>query len=345
MKSSSFNKFVVSAIILGLGVFGGVIVYRDPFFHYHKPLRSDYNLDGAYARYYNDGFIKFFDYDAIILGTSMCNNFKVSTLQNLFGVDKAIKVNASGSYFNETNVYLQNAFARNPELKLIVRSVDCDCLMRDKSEESIYAREAYYLRDNNVFNDVNYIFNKKVMLESYKTSVADWDEYLSWRWPPTGKQALEVVDGLYGGPVPEQRQMGEEKYYKTVENIEENLVTIMRENPDTKFYLFFTPYSVCYWGDLLYNGDLEMQIQAQRIAIEQILQCENAYLFSFCNNFDMVCNLDNYIDRQHYAYWINEEILNYMYQGQYQLTLDNYEEYLEEITTFYTTYSYSKLCE
>lgn len=343
MNGRAFNRIVIMVIILGVVIFGGVIVHRDPFFHYHEPLRNDYHLDGAYARYYNDGFVKFFDYDAIILGTSMCNNFKVSTLQELFGVDKAIKVNASGSFFNETNVYLQEAFVHNPDIKLIVRGVDCDCLELDKSKKSKFAEEAYYLRDNNVFNDVNYILNKKVMIESNKTGVVDWDEYLSWRWQPTGKQAVMSEEDLYCGFIPEQKKMDDKKYNKIVENIEENIVMIMRENPDTNFYLFFTPYSICAWGDLLYNGDLEMQIQAQKIAIEQILQCENAYLFSFCNNFEMVCNLDNYIDKKHYAHWINEEILYYMHEGQYQLTLDNYNQYLEEISAFYTTYSYDKL--
>ena len=183
------------------------------------------------------------------------------------------------------------------------------------------------------------------MIESNKIGVVDWDEYLSWRWQPTGKQAVMSEENLYCGLIPEQKKMDDEKYHKIVDNIEENIVMIMRENPDTNFYLFFTPYSICAWGDLLYNGDLEMQIQAQKIAIEQILQCENVYLFSFCNNFDMVCNLDNYIDKKHYANWINEEILHYMHEGQYLLTLDNYDEYLEEISAFYTMYSYDKLCE
>lgn len=341
MKSRSFNVMVISMTILGLVIFGGIIVYRDPFFHYHKPLRNDYIMDGSYARYYNDGLVKYFDYDAIILGTSMCNNFRTSMLQELFGVEKAIKVNASGSYFNETNVYLQEAFAYNPNIKLIVRGLDCDCLGLDKDEVSRFSQEALYLRDNNIFNDVSYVLNKKVFLESNKTGEVNWDDYLSWRGRPTGRDAFDV--DTYSGVIPEQKKMDGENYRKTYENIEENIVEIMKQNPNTEFYLFFTPYSICAWGHLLYTGNLELQIQEQEIAIKQILQCDNAHLFSFCNNFDIVCNIDNYIDSKHYTDWVNDDILNSMYYGYYQLTWDNYREYLDEITDFYMTYPYYSL--
>lgn len=345
MKSSVFNKTVFFLLILGLLTFGGTLIYRDPFFHYHGPSGSNYHLDGKYARYYNDGILNHFDYDAIILGTSMCNNFRTSTVQNLFDVDTAIKINASGAYFNETNVYLQEAFLHNADIKLIIRSIDLDCLSREKNEESVYAQEAYYLRDRNIFNDVNYILNKNSMLESCKTGTIDWDEYLSWRQVATGRDIV-LKDSV---PYPEvglmQKKMDDEAYRKILENIDQNVIDIMEKYPSTEFYLFFTPYSICTWGDWFYAGDLSFQIQAQRITIEQVLQCENAHLFSLCNNFDMVCNLDNYIDRQHYAEWVNEDILYCMYQGEYEITSENYNQYLEEIELFYMGYPYKSLYE
>ena len=68
--------FFLTVIIL-------LTVIVDPFFHYHKPLASiQYQITNE--RYQNDGIIKHFDYDAIITGTSMTENFKTSefTLNN-----------------------------------------------------------------------------------------------------------------------------------------------------------------------------------------------------------------------------------------------------------------------
>lgn len=86
-----------------------------------------------------------------------------------------------------------------------------------------------------------------------------------------------------------------------------------------------------------------MHIQTQRIAIEKILRCENVHIYSFYNDFDMVCNLDNYTDKKHYAEWANDDILNCMYQGNGRLTIDNYKDYLAEMEAFYTEFPYNEL--
>lgn len=343
MKSRKFNKIFFLFIFMELVIFGGIIVYKDPFFYYHRPFNDNYHLEWAYPRYYNDGILKHFEYDSIILGTSMCNNFRTSKVETLFGMDETIKINASGSYFNETNVYLQEAFACNPDIKLIVRSIDLDCLNLTKDTESIYAREAYYLRDNNIFNDVNYIFSKKAMLECWKVGHVSWDEYLSWRGRPTGRKYL-LGDSVWNREeIPKQEQLDDNTVRQVFENVKQNIVNIMEENPNTEFYLFFTPYSVCVWEEWLYSGELDKQIQIQKIAIEEILECKNVHLFSFCNDFKTVSNLDNYIDKKHYAEWVNDGMLDYMYQGIYQLTKDNYMDYLDEIAVFYMTYPYDSL--
>lgn len=50
-------------------------VIMDPYFHYHKPF--EWQKHGWWQeRYINDGILKHFDYNAIIAGTSMVENFK-----------------------------------------------------------------------------------------------------------------------------------------------------------------------------------------------------------------------------------------------------------------------------
>ena len=55
----------------------GFLVYRvDPFFHYHKPDTSRYYYTLDNQRSQNDGIIRHFDYDAMIIGSSMTENFR-----------------------------------------------------------------------------------------------------------------------------------------------------------------------------------------------------------------------------------------------------------------------------
>lgn len=55
-------------------------------FHYHAPLKFlSYPL--VNERYQNNGIVRHFDYDSVITGTSMTENFKTSEAQKLFGSD------------------------------------------------------------------------------------------------------------------------------------------------------------------------------------------------------------------------------------------------------------------
>ena len=41
MKSRIFNNIFILIVIAELMIAGGTVIYRDPFFHYHKPYRDD----------------------------------------------------------------------------------------------------------------------------------------------------------------------------------------------------------------------------------------------------------------------------------------------------------------
>lgn len=76
-----------------------LIVIMDPYFHYHKPFGWQ-KYGWWQERYINDGILKNFDYNAIIAGNSMVENFKVSEFNELFGTE-TVKVPYSGASFEE----------------------------------------------------------------------------------------------------------------------------------------------------------------------------------------------------------------------------------------------------
>lgn len=66
----------------------------------------------------------------------------------------------------------------------------------------------------------------------------------------------------------------------------------------------------------------------------------NIKLYDFFSNYEIICNLDNYKDFEHYGEEINSKILNWMWEGEYLLTTDNYEAHFEEVRDFYYNYDY-----
>ena len=107
--------FVTFFIIILLGI-ASITIIIDPYFHYHKPL-SGLQYPISNQRYQNDGILKHFEYDAIIIGTSMTENFKASEFDKIFGVN-SIKVPFSGASYKEINDNLKTAIKYNSDIKL-----------------------------------------------------------------------------------------------------------------------------------------------------------------------------------------------------------------------------------
>lgn len=341
--------WIETALLLA-GV-AAVIIFVDPYFHYHKPVGSMfYALDNERSQ--NDGILKHFDYDSIITGTSMAQNFKASEFDEVFGMD-SIKVCFSGGSYKEINDNIKKAFESGHQVKCVLRCLDYGKIIADKDEMRFdLGTYPEYLYDKNPFNDVKYILNKgilcnicmpmltKAYIHGEAGGITPFDEYANW----SGKNVFGAGSVL--GDRREYKKAGEETaftesdYEMVRATIEQNVVSLAREYPGTTFYYFFSPYSIAYWGTLYENGTLNRQIDGEKIAIEQMLQCENIKLYSFNNHWDITTNLDNYKDTVHYGEWINTEILHMVHDGIGLLTKDNYEEYINREREFYSNYRY-----
>ena len=336
-----------------LAVCSAVIIYVDPYFHYHGPKAGlYYQLNNERSQ--NDGIIRRFDYQGMIIGTSMAENFKTSEAKELFGCD-FIKVPFAGGTYKEQNDNIAKAIKYNPDLKIVIRPLDYAYLM-DEPDRIRDDLGSYpdYLYDNNPFNDVNYVFNKDIlfniclpMIKEAKAGkpagVTSFDEYANWM-ADTEFGPKAVLGDRTGFAEPEQVQPFVDEVKDMVDaNITENVVELAKANPDIDFYYYLTPYSVAWWGSQKELGTMERFLSVEEYAIELMLQCDNIHLYSFNNEYDLTSNLDNYSDECHHGDWINSQILAWLFTGTDRLTKDNYKDYLAMERDFYTKFDYNSL--
>ncbi len=114
-------------IVFGvLGIVGKYVVEVDPFFHYHKPNIEKYYYTIDNQRSQNDGIIKRFEYNMLISGTSMTENFKTTEADEIWKEEDArsVKVPYSGGSYKEINDNLQSALEHNANLSMIIRGLD-----------------------------------------------------------------------------------------------------------------------------------------------------------------------------------------------------------------------------
>lgn len=344
-----FKKCILC--LFGVIVLIAIMVYVfDPYFHFHKPFSFiSYRL--YEERYTNDGIARHFDYDAIITGTSMAQNFKTSEVDEIFGTN-TIKATFSGAGYQEISQNLERALTRNEKLKTVIWSVDYNALIRE-ADYTLYADYPTYLYDDNPWNDVSYVFNKSIFYHGVMTNVVrtvfdipstTMDEYSEWVKPIGREYVIEAYDRYdrndHLPPV-----LIEEEERMVRENVTENIVNLANKYPDVTFYLFYTPYSIVYWDSHVQEKTMQRQFQAEQLATELILQCPNIRLYNFFDNYDLVCNLDNYRDKEHYSAEVNSMLLELLQEDTYLVTKDNYMEKLAKEKEFYMNYDYDSIFE
>lgn len=106
MKQILSKKWVFMELTVTWAIFiccVAFVITIDPYLHYRIPNNGlNYNPKTTSQRYYNAGFIKQFEYDAVITGTSMTENFKTTEFDEIYGC-KSIKVSFSGGSYKDIN--------------------------------------------------------------------------------------------------------------------------------------------------------------------------------------------------------------------------------------------------
>ena len=337
----SFASFFAFLMVM----LGGLTIWIDPYFHYHKPLNGfAYKIYNE--RYQNDGIVKHFDYDALITGTSMVQNFKTSEMDKLFQVH-TIKVPYSGAAYKEIRENLERAIQANPELKIVVWGLDYNRFYGDFNATRFDSYPTY-LYDDCLWNDVQYFCNKSVLVNETCINViaftrkggktTTFDEYNNWNARHTfGKKGV-LKDFKRPALVKDASIVK-----LNTQNMENNVLSLIKEHPEIDFYLFWTPYSIAWFDLVNRQGNLKNILAWEKEALIMMLPYKNVHLFSFFDEFGIITSLDNYKDMLHYHERINSYMLQCMATGKHQITMDNYEEYCKKEWDFYTNYDYDAI--
>lgn len=346
--------FLISAA-LGFAAFKTIRV--DPFFHFHKPNTDEYFYALNNQRSQNPGIVKHFDYTGLITGTSMIENFKTTEAEELWG-GSFIKTAFSGGSYKEINDIVEAALRYHPTVSIVIRGLDMSKFLENKDEmRDDLGSYPTYLYDDNIFNDVQYVFNRDVVFRrvypmtkakddpGFVPGITTFDDYSNWMQGyrfgkntlfPEGISAIEA-----GAPV----HLSEADAETVRGQIEQNITALAERYPAVTFCFFFPPYSAQWWMEQLANGQIYRQLEAERLIIEALLRYPNVRLFSFNCRFELTTDLNHYKDATHYGEWINRFMLRCMREDRYRLTAENYQAYLEEELRFYTSYDYTQMNE
>ena len=358
MRAKRWLAVFLALTLLAFLCTAALTAYVDPFFHYHAPLtdRFFYVIDNERSQ--NDGILRHFDYDAVVTGTSMTANFNTSELDALFGTH-SVKIPASGGTAYEIGGLIETAIRAQPKVKTVFRSIDRHLFLfgsgRLRGDLGEYPS---YLYDDSLLNDYKYLLNAdvafgragKMLLQStspdFSPGITSFDDYANTMEEYVGRFGLPELEsmlsyppGKVGYPMP----LTDNMRLALTESIEEGVVAPAKAHPEVTFYCFFPPYSLGFWSEKVASGEISALLEAEKLAAELMLECDNIRLYDFDCRLDILSDVNHYRDLMHYGEWVNSLILKWMHEDAYRLTKENYRQRLEDEAAYYLEADYSSL--
>ena len=315
MTRSLWGKLTLTLLAGALALVVSSVVIIDPFEVYHKATAFIPPIASGTQSYSNAGIAKSYDYDSVIIGSSMTENFRPSQLDDLLG-GRFVKLCVNGGTpFNHKQM-MDMAFASR-SIKTIFYGLDVDALSffytTPKTEMPTY------LYDNNLFNDVQYWFNQSVLAKYIpkclktlgQTDPDQRDTMYSWGADfAFGADAVLRGAQISGGEVAQAPlETHPALSQQSMLYIEHNFIPLIEAHPDTQFVFFFPPYSLMQWYSFYTRGQLNYNLMQKQAACERLLAYGNVRIYDFQANLDWILNLDHYVDYEHYGAHINDAIV------------------------------------
>ena len=334
--SKNFIKRFLIAVLAVIVCIAGIVVVFDPFYHYHKPwfgLKEVLND----KEYQCVGTLRNFDYNALLVGSSVMENNNNAWYDEAYGV-KSIK--AIRSYGATADLcYLVDVAYEKHDIDYVFYNIDPSSLIADAETTYEATGCPMYLYDKNPLNDVKYLFNKDVLFEKIPYQVAnsfigDYDEGLSYNWAKWKEFNEGMTLGLYYRKKNVEPMMPENAYEDKVKKNIELLTSEVKNHPDTKFIFFYPSYSMLWWDGVYRSGERDAYIYSEKMMTKELLKYDNVRVFCFQDEEDVVTDLDNYMDSIHFSPDINKLMLDKMIKGENELTNSNYEKRLNEVKDF-----------
>lgn len=327
-KKKFLKKLMISILITAFLVALTVFIF-DPFYHYHKPIKP-LKAVLTQAEYQVIGTLRTFEYDSLIAGSSMAENYNNNWFDETFGCTaiKAVKPGANTSDL----MYLLNAAYEEKEIKNIFYTLDISAITTSVRENYVNEGMPLYLYNKNPFDDIKYLFNKHVLFEDIPYMIAnsfmgDYEEGESFNWAK-----YKDFGTLHYSPTLEKEpDKTKEEYEGNIEFNVNQLESLIKTHPETRFIFIIPPHSSLWWYEAYMCGDLEQDFYALDYAFERILKYENTEIHYFQNMEEIVSDLNLYMDTIHYHPDVNKKLVELIPTDEYRLTGENKDEILEDM--------------
>ncbi|MBN2078877.1 MAG: hypothetical protein JW838_07910 [Spirochaetes bacterium] len=335
----------VTACIQTLSV--AVLNYAvDPFQHYRK---AGIFTPSENQRYENPGFAKHYDYDTVIIGSSMTENFLPSQIDAALNA-RSIKLCISGGSAYEHGLILGTAIATG-RVDRVLWGMDIQSFQGSVTNVRYGEKLPLYLYDDDPCNDYRYLLNPDVAKKSCRILVDhfrhgagnDYDRDRAFYWADSFVFSKESVKRAYRRPEPRESIDPDFTFEKFKSNFDVNVVPHIKRNPGIRFHLFFPPYSILAYHDWKTCRYFDAAMEFKKYIVNVLDGCPNVALYDFQADASITHDLDLYKDHTHFSPKISRFIIDSMALGRYRLGKGNVDARISTLRSQVESYDMRKM--
>lgn len=334
LSAKKWIALFLALTLLMLSALAGIAYAVDPYFQY-RVKDNTYFLSSSYV---NAGLIKNYDYDTIILGSSMVSNYDMDQFREQLN-HTPVKIEYGGMSPKTIAAFLNYAAQVGKASQYYV-NIDISSFQT----EGFIANE--HLLKNDLVSKAKYLLGYETWFRFIPVDCGLMLYKAVFGPFPPGKLAQRTSidqNGAWTLGIPFGRDVvlynrAQDLYSVSEVNLN-NLYERMLSQIDTflsrvdfqagSYTFIFPPYSALYWCDAQDQGYFDTFLEAKKYFVQELLN-RGCTVYDF-QSAELTIDLDNYQDSTHYSGDVNVWMTTCFTNGTYQVTPDNYAALQEQL--------------
>lgn len=354
MKYPFASLLSVCLTLLGFVIAPAALVYLvDPFQIYHKSYFKDAGYSAEQA-WQHAGWINTVltdpseNYTSLVIGSSTMANYTSTLLNEHLPWGKTLNLSVNGSTPLMQSTIARYALEKKPDIKHILWDVHYFYIYEADQDNSKPGNPfPFYLYNNSILDDKNYLFNISNVNFSLQFLRNDFTKFtlgIENNGPFYDNLLAEGRFAAHGSTDYKQNTIlpaiqDVERALPPVDelatyrypSIDKNLLEVLMAycNSDKDIAIMFSPEDRSAYTNTTNTEHIVRKINMRRYIVRQTQACKNFRIFSFDNLDWITTHPENYADDFHYTIEINHYIAESIAKNMNRLTVENVDRYQE----------------
>lgn len=286
-------------------------------------------------------------YSAVIMGSSHVENFDPAAFDAANADWRTIKLAVAASTLYEQRRLLDLAFASD-QVTNVVWSLDTNILSGEpeRVRDDIVPFPGH-IYDPSFSNNLLLLFDPYIT-KHYAKMVAHrffgmYDEFTDVRFLNNWSQlftfskarTLEAYRAVQSGKIAaiENDIVRSKTASVSTDNIDRNVLAVIRAHPEVHFSIHFPPYSILRFRELyeVESDKFAAELTLKEYLIAALLALPNVEVFDFQDVSAITHNLENYKDLSHFSPDVDTYIIESLISGRHRLSMNNSTSTLQSL--------------